>query len=84
MFPHSNRETLDGERVPVDGLVRTHWALAICAACGHEQPHGENHRATCPGCGAQLHAFALYRELRIPAELGLAKDAGSSARPAAT
>ena len=48
----------------LDGLVSTHWALAICPGCGHEQPHGENHRATCPGCGTPLLSFPLYRELR--------------------
>ena len=50
--------------VPLAGLIRTHWALAVCVVCGHEQPRGENSRATCPGCGAQLRTFALYRELR--------------------
>ena len=50
--------------MPLAGLIRTHWALAVCVVCGHEQPRGENSRATCPGCGAQLRTFALYRELR--------------------
>jgi predicted RNA-binding Zn-ribbon protein involved in translation (DUF1610 family) len=49
---------------PVAGLVRTHWVLSVCVVCGHEQPRGENSRATCPGCGAQLRSFALYRDLR--------------------
>jgi hypothetical protein len=48
---------------PVAGLVRTHWVLSVCVVCGHEQPRGENSRATCPGCGAQLRSFALYRDL---------------------
>jgi predicted RNA-binding Zn-ribbon protein involved in translation (DUF1610 family) len=52
----------DSERL--DGLVRTHWSLAVCVVCGHEQPRGEHSRASCPGCGAQLRIFALYRELR--------------------
>jgi predicted RNA-binding Zn-ribbon protein involved in translation (DUF1610 family) len=43
--------------------VRTHWSLAVCVVCGHEQPRGEHNRATCPGCGAQLRIFALYRDL---------------------
>jgi len=49
---------------PVRGLVRTHWSLAVCVVCGHEQPRGEHSRATCPGCGAQLRTFALYRQLQ--------------------
>jgi hypothetical protein len=49
---------------PVAGLVRTHWVLSVCVVYGHEQPRGENSRATCPGCGAQLRSFALYRDLR--------------------
>ena len=39
--------------------------LLVCVVCGHEQPHGERHRATCPGCGATLNSFALYRDLRV-------------------
>ena len=49
---------------PVDGLVRTHWTLAVCVVCGHEQPRGERCRASCPGCGAQLRTFPRYRQLR--------------------
>jgi predicted RNA-binding Zn-ribbon protein involved in translation (DUF1610 family) len=49
---------------PVRGLVRTHWSLAVCVVCGHEQPRGEHSRATCPGCGAQLRTFPLYRQLQ--------------------
>src|SRR5450759_4450608 len=30
---------------PVDGLVRTHWTLAVCVVCGYEQPRGERCRA---------------------------------------
>ena len=45
------------------GLVRTHSSLAVCVVCGHEQPHGERHRATCPGYGATLNSFPLYRDL---------------------
>ena len=58
------RGSEDGERVPVDGLVRTHWTLVVCVVCGHEQPRGERCRASCPGCGAHLHAFRMYRALR--------------------
>ena len=63
---HQNRNPAsdEEERVCVDGLVRTHWVLAVCVVCGHEQPRGEHARQTCPGCGAQLRSFALYRELR--------------------
>jgi rubrerythrin len=49
---------------PLAGLVRTHWMLALCVVCGHERVHGERHRASCPSCGATLHSFALYRDLR--------------------
>ena len=45
------------------GLVRRHWSLAVCVVCGHEQPRGEHSRASCPGCGARLRSFALYRDL---------------------
>jgi hypothetical protein len=51
----------DTERL--HGLVRTHWSLAVCVVCGHEQPRGEHNRATCPGCGAQLRVFPFYRDL---------------------
>jgi rubrerythrin len=65
MLLHRNPPQVDDpERVPVDGLVRTHWALAVCVVCGHEQPRGERSRASCPGCGAQLRTFPLYRGLR--------------------
>ena len=50
--------------LPVTGLVRTHWVLSVCVVCGHERPHGERCRATCPTCGAQLRSFALYRDLQ--------------------
>ncbi len=53
--------------VRVDALVRTHWSLAVCVVCGHEQPRGEQCRASCPGCGAQLRIFALYRDLQAQA-----------------
>jgi rRNA maturation endonuclease Nob1 len=49
--------------VAVDGLVRTHWMLAICPGCGHERVHGERHHACCPACGGQLRSFRLYRDL---------------------
>ncbi len=51
------------DALPVAGLVRTHWVLSVCVVCGHERPHGERHRATCPTCGAQLRSFPLYRDL---------------------
>ena len=62
--PNEPRDTEEAQRVSVDGLLRTHWTLAVCVLCGHEQPRGERCRATCPGCGAQLHAFRMYRALR--------------------
>ena len=49
---------------PVAGLVRTHWVLSVCVVCGHEQPRGENSRATCPGCGAQLRIVSSRRGKR--------------------
>ena len=52
------------DAVPVAGLIRTHWVLSVCVVCGHERPHGERHRATCPTCGAQLRSFPLYRDLQ--------------------
>ena len=52
------------DALPVAGLVRTHWVLSVCVVCGHERPHGERHRATCPTCGAQLRSFPLYRDLQ--------------------
>jgi hypothetical protein len=55
------------DALPVAGLVRTHWVLSVCVVCGHERPHGERHRATCPTCGAQLRGFALYRDLQAGA-----------------
>ncbi len=62
--PNEPLSVHDAELIPLDGLVRTHWTLAICVICGHEQPRGEHARAVCPGCGAQLRSFALYRDLR--------------------
>jgi hypothetical protein len=52
------------DALPVAGLVRTHWVLSVCVVCGHERPHGERHRASCPTCGAQLRSFGLYRDLQ--------------------
>jgi len=56
-----------GDAQRLSGLVRTHWMLTSCVVCGHERVHGERHRATCPTCGATLHSFPLYRELRARA-----------------
>jgi hypothetical protein len=65
MFSHRNPQPVHSpDQESVDGLVRTHWTLAVCVVCGHEQPRGEHCRATCPGCGAQLRTFPLYRQLR--------------------
>jgi predicted RNA-binding Zn-ribbon protein involved in translation (DUF1610 family) len=49
---------------PVSGLLRTHWVLATCSTCGHEQPRAERCHARCPGCGAPLRTFRIYRELQ--------------------
>jgi hypothetical protein len=66
MLPHRNQPSPapPPDALPVAGLVRTHWVLSVCVVCGHERPHGERHRASCPTCGAQLHSFPLYRDLR--------------------
>ena len=65
MFPSSTSQqpTTPADTLPVAGVIRTHWRLAVCVVCGHEQPRGEQCRASCPGCGAQLRTFALYRDL---------------------
>ena len=47
----------------VHGVLRTHWVLGVCVVCRDEHPCGENHRSTCPGCGAQLRFFPLFRDL---------------------
>jgi hypothetical protein len=60
----SHPPAVPGDTVPVAGVIRTHWTLAVCVVCGHEHPRGEHSRACCPGCGAQLRVFALYRDLR--------------------
>jgi hypothetical protein len=51
------------DALPVAGLVRSDWVLAVCVVCGHERSDGERDRASCPRCGAQLHSFPLYRDL---------------------
>jgi len=68
MLSHRDSQPVQAaDRESVDGLVRTHWSLAVCVVCGHEQPRGERNRASCPGCGAQLRTFPLYRALRAEA-----------------
>ena len=69
MFPRSSSQqpTAPADTVPVAGVIRTQWTLAVCVVCGHEQPRGEHSRASCPTCGAQLRVFALYRDLRASA-----------------
>jgi predicted RNA-binding Zn-ribbon protein involved in translation (DUF1610 family) len=56
MLLHRNQPSPSPPRdpVPVAGLIGTHWVLSVCVVCGHERPHGERHRASCPTCGAQL------------------------------
>ena len=64
MLLHRNPPAVEqSDAEPLTGLVRTHWMLALCVVCGHQRVHGERHRPTCPGCGATLHSFALYRDL---------------------
>ncbi len=64
MLVHRNQASSPPSDVlPVVGLVRTDWVLSVCVVCGHEQPDGERHRASCPTCGATLHSFPLYRDL---------------------
>ena len=65
MLTHPNQQppSPPPDTEPLDGLVRTHWSLAVCVACGHEQPRGEHSHARCR-CGAQLRIFPLYRGLR--------------------
>ena len=49
MLLHRNQPSSSPpDALPVAGLVRTHWVLSVCVVCGHERPHGERHRATCP------------------------------------
>jgi predicted RNA-binding Zn-ribbon protein involved in translation (DUF1610 family) len=68
MSPHPNpQESVPADMLPVAGVIRTHWTLAVCVVCGHEQPRGEHSRASCPGCGAQLRVFTLYRDLHANA-----------------
>lgn len=68
MLSHRDSQPVqEADRESVDGLVRTHWSLAVCVVCGHEQPRGERSRASCPGCGAQLRTFPLFRTLRAEA-----------------
>jgi hypothetical protein len=64
MLAHPNQpSSAPPDSYPLDGLVRTHWSLAVCVVCGHEQPRGEHSHASCR-CGAQLRTFPLYRGLR--------------------
>ena len=51
----------------LDGLLRTHWTLAVCPRCQHEQARAEHCTAPCPGCGGPLRAFALYQSLTAAA-----------------
>lgn len=68
MSPHPNpQESVPADMLPVAGVIRTHWTLAVCVVCGHEQPRGERSRASCPGCGAQLRVFTLYLDLHANA-----------------
>ena len=63
MLTHPNQPpSPPPDGLPISGLIRTHWVLSVCVVCGHEQPHAENHRPTCPTCGATLHSFPLYRD----------------------
>jgi hypothetical protein len=58
MFPNRNPRPINVlEDEHVHGVLRTHWVLGVCVVCHHEQPCGERHRSSCPGCGAQLRFF---------------------------
>ena len=52
-----------GDELAVDGLLLTHWTLAVCPRCQHEQPRGECCAARCPGCSGPLRTFALYQSM---------------------
>ena len=60
--------SMDPEVTPTLGeesrvhLIRTHWALAVCARCEHESVQAEHCDTVCPGCGRSLKRFALYQE----------------------
>ena len=58
MVLHRNQPSSSSpsDAVPVAGLVRTDWVLSVCVVCGHECPHGERDRASCPACGAAAPA----------------------------
>ncbi len=64
MYLQANSPPAADDSRPLAGVLRTHWMLAICVVCGHENVHAERHRATCPGCGATLNSFQLYRDLQ--------------------
>ena len=65
MLLHRNpRPIVAREGEQVHGVIRIHWVLGVCVVCRHELPCGEHHRSTCPGCGAQLQWFPLYRDLQ--------------------
>jgi hypothetical protein len=66
LLNRSQRSINVREEEQIHGVLRTHWVLGVCVVCTHELPCAENYRTTCPGCGAQLHFFPLYRrpELR--------------------
>jgi hypothetical protein len=50
---------------PIEGLVRTRYALVVCVVCGHEHIHTPRQEISCPECGASARrSFALFRDLR--------------------
>ncbi|MBV9716113.1 MAG: hypothetical protein JOZ64_12115 [Solirubrobacterales bacterium] len=62
LLPRNSPTVVVRDDEQVQWVLRTHWVLAVCIVCSHELPCGENHRTTCPGCGAQLRFFPLYRD----------------------
>ena len=69
MSPHPNpQESVPADMLPVAGVIRTHWTLAVCVVCGHEQPRGEHHARELPRVrrpAARLHALPQPARQRI-------------------
>jgi hypothetical protein len=49
----------------VDGLIRTHYRLDVCVACGHKRVPMPRQETGCPPCGGSARrSFYLFRGLR--------------------
>jgi hypothetical protein len=60
-----HRNATCAREAPVDGLIRTRYALVVCVVCGHERIHTPRHETSCPECGASARrSFTLFRDLR--------------------